>query len=124
MSILSAVIVLHPPLIIPTVRRGREQEVQATIDAYRTAAKQVANWGPEVRIITSPHQAMYTDYFHISPGRDVSGDMSAFGAAQARLSVEYGSSLRDEVFRRAGRTGCPGKSTPWSVSRWCGTHDL
>ena len=65
MSILGAVIVPHPPLIIPTVGRGREQEVQSTIDAYRTAAKQVADWKPEVLIITSPHQVMYADYFHI-----------------------------------------------------------
>ena len=55
MSILGAVIVPHPPLIIPTVGRGQEQEVQATIDAYRTAAKQVAAWNPEVLMITSPH---------------------------------------------------------------------
>lgn len=47
MSILGAVIVPHPPLIIPTVGRGREQEVQTTIDAYRAAAKQVADWEPE-----------------------------------------------------------------------------
>jgi len=47
MSILGAVIVPRPPLIIPTVGRGREQEVQSTIDAYRTAAKQVADWKPE-----------------------------------------------------------------------------
>ena len=54
MSILGTVIVPHPPLIIPTVGRGRAQEVQATIDAYRAAAKQVAAWEPEVLIITSP----------------------------------------------------------------------
>ena len=86
MAILGAVIVPHPPLIIPAVGRGREQEVQATIDAYRTAAKQVADWKPEVLIITSPHQVMYADYFHISPGKDASGDMSAFGASQTRLT--------------------------------------
>ncbi len=55
MSILDAVIVPHPPLIIPTMGCGREQEVQATIDAYRAAAKQVSDWGPEVLIITLPH---------------------------------------------------------------------
>lgn len=54
MSILGAVIVPHPPLIIPTVGRGREQEVQDAIDAYWTAAKQAAAWEPEVLIITSP----------------------------------------------------------------------
>jgi len=89
MSILGAVIVPHPPLIIPTVGRGREQEVQSTIDAYQTAAKQVAAWEPEVLIITSPHQVMYSDYFHISPGQGAAEDMSAFGTAQTKLRLEH-----------------------------------
>ena len=105
MSILGAIIIPHPPLIIPTVGRGREQEVQSTIDAYRAAAKQVAEWNPEVLIITSPHQIMYADYFHISPGRGAAGDMSAFGAAQTKLAVEYDAPLRDEIIRRAEAVG-------------------
>ena len=84
-----AIIVPHPPIIIPTVGRGREQEVQATVEAYRAAAGQVAAWTPEVLIVTSPHCIMYSDYFHISPGKGASGDMSAFGAPQTRLTVEY-----------------------------------
>ena len=84
MPILGAAIVPHPPLIIPTVGCGREQKVQVTIDAYRTAAKQVAVWEPEVLIITSPHLVMYADYFHISPGRGTTGDMAAFGAGQTK----------------------------------------
>lgn len=105
MSILGAVIVPHPPLIIPTVGRGQEQAVQATIDAYRRIAKQVADWEPEVLIITSPHLVMYADYFHISPGQGASGDMSAFGAGQTKLRVEYDDSLRDEIIRRAEVAG-------------------
>ena len=96
-----AIIVPHPPIIIPTVGRGREQEVQATIEAYRAAAEQAAAWNPEVLIITSPHCVMYTDYFHISPGKGASGDMSAFGAPQTRLAVEYDGELRDEIVRQA-----------------------
>lgn len=99
MSILGAAIVPHPPLIIPTVGRGREREVQTTIDAYRTAAEQVAVWKPEVLIVTSPHQIMYADYFHISPGRGATGDMSTFGVAQTKLTVEYDAELRDEIIR-------------------------
>ena len=89
MSIWGAIIVPLPPLIISTVGRGREQEVQSTIDAYWTAAKQVAAWEPEVLIITSPHQIMYADYFHISPGQGAAGDMSAFGTAQTKLRLEH-----------------------------------
>ena len=96
-----AIIVPHPPIIIPTVGRGREQEVQATVAAYRAAAQQVAVWNPEVLIVTSPHCVMYADYFHISPGKGASGDMSAFGAPQTRLTVKYDEELRDELIRQA-----------------------
>ena len=117
MAILGAVIVPHPPLIIPTVGREREQEVQSTIDAYRTAAEQVAAWEPEVLIITSPHQVMYSDYFHISPGRGATGDMSAFGASGTKLHVEYDAQLRDEIIRRAEsadlRVGTLGQRDPY-----------
>ena len=104
MPIAGAIIVPHPPLIIPTVGRGQEREVQVTIDAYRTAAQQVADWNPEVLIVTSPHCVMYTDYFHISPGKGASGDMSAFGAPQTRLEAKYDGELRDEVIRQAEAT--------------------
>lgn len=105
MSIPGAIIVPHPPLIIPTVGRGREKQVQATIDAYRAAARQVAAWEPDVLIVTSPHVVMYADYFHISPGAGTSGSMAAFGAPQTRLAVRYGAELRQELIRQAEAAG-------------------
>ena len=103
MPIIGAIIVPHPPIIIPTVGRGQEREVQSTIDAYRAAAKQAAAWEPEVLIVTTPHLVMYADYFHISPGKGVSGDMSAFSASQTRLTVEYDMELQEEIIRQALR---------------------
>ena len=105
MSILGSVILPHPPIILPTVGRGREREIQATIDAYRAAAKQVADWAPEVLIVTSPHTVMYADYFHISPGQGASGDMSAFGAPRTRLAVRYDAELRRELVRQSEEAG-------------------
>ena len=116
MPVAGAIIVPHPPLIVPAVGRGREQEVQTTIDAYRAAARQAAEWSPEVLIVTSPHCVMYTDYFHISPGKGASGDMSAFGAPLTKLTVEYDGELRDEVIRQAEaaniRAGTLGERDP------------
>lgn len=43
MSIIGAIIVPHPPIIVPTVGRGQEGEVQSTIDACRAAAQQVVD---------------------------------------------------------------------------------
>ncbi len=105
MPIVGAILVPHPPIIIPTVGRGREAEVQDTINAYRAAAKQAAAWSPAVMIVTSPHTVMYADYFHVSPGKGASGDMSAFGAAQTRLEVVYDVELRQELVRQTEAAG-------------------
>ena len=116
MPIVGAIIVSHPPVIVPSVGRGREREVQATIDAYRSAARQVEDWTPEVLIVTSPHCVMYADYFYISPGKGASGDMSAFGAPQTKLKAEYDGELRQEVIRQAEavniRAGTLGEKDP------------
>lgn len=100
MPMLGAIIVPHPPLIIPTVGQGQERQVQATIDAYRAVAQQVAAWEPEVLIATSPHTIMYADYFHISPGVSTSGSMASFGAPQTKLQVRYDADMRQELVRQ------------------------
>ena len=105
MTILGSIILPHPPIIVPTVGRGQEREVQDTIDAYRAAAKQTAAWEPEVLIVTTPHLVMYADYFHISPGKGASGDMSAFGAAQTRLTAKYDMELRKEIIHQVENAG-------------------
>ncbi len=105
MPMIGAVIVPHPPLIIPTVGRGQERQVQATIDAYRTAAKRVADWKPEVLVISSPHAVLYADYFHISPGAGASGSMASFGAPQTRLEVKYDTELCRALVQQAEAAG-------------------
>lgn len=105
MPISGAVIVPHPPLIIPAVGRGQEHGIQATVEAYRAAARRVADWAPDVLVITTPHSIMYADYFHISPGLAARGDMARFGAPSARLDVRYDAQLRAEAIRLAEAEG-------------------
>ncbi|MDO4733382.1 MAG: AmmeMemoRadiSam system protein A [Bacillota bacterium] len=105
MSMIGAVIVPHPPLIIPEIGCGQERGIQQSIDAYRTAVNLVAAWKPEVLILASPHTIMYADYFHISPGSRANGDMSAFRAPQVHLEVKYDEALRTEIIHRAEAKG-------------------
>ena len=102
---LGAVLMPHPPVLLPEVGRGREREIAATDRAMRAAAEDVARWNPDVLIVASPHTVLYGDYFHIAPGRGAAGDLSAFGAPQVRADVEYDRSLRDEIIRRAQNAG-------------------
>lgn len=89
MAILGAFAVPHPPVILPEIGRGEEKKIQATIDAYREAARRAAALKPDVLIVLSPHAVMYRDYFHISPGRQARGSFAAFGRPDAACDVSY-----------------------------------
>lgn len=79
----------HPPLIVPAVGRGEERNIQKTIDAYHEAARRIAACRPETIVLISPHQVMYADYFHISPGEGAYGDFGQFRAPGEQMKVSY-----------------------------------
>ena len=101
MSIVGACMVPHPPIILPEVGRGEEKKIAATYRAYERAAEFVAETKPETIIVTSPHVILYSDWFHISPGKRASGDMRRFGAPGTKLQVTYDTELRDVICRNA-----------------------
>ena len=73
MAVTGAVMVPHPPIIVPEIGRGEERKIQATIDSYRRAAERIAQWKPDTVVVISPHAVMYADYFHIVPGAGQKG---------------------------------------------------
>lgn len=108
MSILAAYCVPHPPLILPQVGRGEEKRIAATIEAYRTVAKEIAQLAPDTILLTSPHLPMYQDYFHIAPGKAAKGDMSRFGAPGVHLEVPYDTAFVRELSLALAKVSFPG----------------
>ena len=97
MSIVAAFMVPHPPMIVPEVGRGSENQVEKTIKAYEKVADEIAALKPETIIISSPHIVMYSDYFHISPGARATGSFADFGAPQVRFDVDYDEELVKKI---------------------------
>lgn len=89
MGIVSAYMVPHPPLIVPEIGRGEEKRIQDTINAYEKAAERIGRIKPDTVVLISPHQTMYADYFHISPGTAASGDFGRFRAEQVKFQTAY-----------------------------------
>jgi aromatic ring-opening dioxygenase LigB subunit len=89
MSIVGTFMVPHPPLIVPSVGRGEEQGISATIAAYQEVARRVAQLAPETIVVTSPHTTLYLDYFHVSPGAAAGGNFAQFGAPQEKMTCAY-----------------------------------
>lgn len=105
MTIAGAIMVPHPPLIIPEVGRGQEWGIRQTIQGYHKAVKRLAAWKPDTVVVLSPHSVMYADYFHISPGKGAQGNFWAFRAPQVSISVSYDSEFADALSHTAARCG-------------------
>ena len=116
MPIVGAVMLPHPPIILPEVGRGEEKKISATDEAYRKAAAFVGNLAPETIVLISPHSVMYADYFHISPGERAKGDMGQFRAPQVKIRADYDSAFVSALSESAARAGFPagtlGERTP------------
>lgn len=96
MSVVGAIMVPHPPIILPEVGRGEEKKIAATAAAYEQAAALVPELRPDTIVLASPHSILYSDYFHISPGKAAKGDMGQF---RAHASPHDGYTLGSHGYR-------------------------
>ena len=107
MSILAGFMLPHPPLIVPEIGRGEEKKIQKTIDSYEEIAKRIGECKPETIVILSPHQIMYADYFHISPGQSAKGDFGNFRAKDVKFEVSYDMVFVKELCLMAEKRNLP-----------------
>jgi AmmeMemoRadiSam system protein A len=104
-SLLGAFVVPHPPLIVPAVGKGQEETIRNTINAYQEIARRIAELKPDTLIISTPHSIMYSDYFHISPGRGAKGSFGQFGAREVAFQVTYDEEFVEHLELAADRKG-------------------
>ena len=105
MAIVRAYALPHPPLAVPGVGRGQEKEIGKTITAFNEVSEEIAELAPETIIFITPHNVMYSDYFHISPGNSAQGDFSRFNASGTRISARYDSGMAETISRLANENG-------------------
>lgn len=89
MSIVGSFIVPHPPLIVSEIGKGKEKQIQATLDSYEVVAKKIAALEPETIFITTPHSTIYSNYIHISPGAEATGNFANFRANNVSFKKQY-----------------------------------
>jgi len=91
----------HPPVVVPSVGKGREREAAATLDALKSAARELAAFAPETIVLLSPHAPVFSDYVFAYDGDPLVGSFAGFGAAEDRYrydaDAEFRSALLDEM---------------------------
>ncbi len=107
MSIQSAYVMPHPPIILPEVGHGEEAKLAKTTASLQKAAHKIAAQKPETIVVVSPHATMYKDYFHISSGTTAKGDMSQFGAPEVQFSFNQDQLFIETLANLAEEAGFP-----------------
>ena len=107
MAIIRAYALPHPPLAIPGVGRGQEEGISRTIQSLNEVSEDISRLAPDVIVFITPHNTIYADYFHISPGASASGGFEKFNDRITKLSARYDEPLAREIIRLAERNGIP-----------------
>ncbi len=107
MAVAAAFMLPHPPIILPEIGKGEEKKIQKTTDAYTMAAKSIASLQPETIVLLSPHQILYADYFHISPGKGASGSFAQFRAPDVTIKAHYDTEFVERLCRLADAADFP-----------------
>ena len=106
--IVKAIMVPHPPIALHEVGRGEEAGMQATLDGFKEASRQIAQAHPDTVIVLSPHALMYRDWFNVSGGKEAYGDMGSFQAGEVAFEKEYDEEFTHALTERLYGTGFPG----------------
>ncbi|MCR5501828.1 MAG: AmmeMemoRadiSam system protein A [Lachnospiraceae bacterium] len=107
MPIVCGVMVPHPPIAIPEIGGDEVNRIRDTLDSYDRIARKIEEIRPDTIILTSPHSVMYSDYFHISPGKGERGDLSRFRHPELSFDVSYDEEFTDALSERAMKIGMP-----------------
>ena len=109
MSIISSYIVPHPPMIIESIGRGSEKQIEKTITSYENVAKEIKELNPDTIVIVSPHTNIYSDFFYIAPNQILKGNFSNFGASNVIFEEENDIELIEEIEKISEREKIPCK---------------
>lgn len=106
-TVTGAIMVPHPPIILPGIGHGEEKRIAEIAAAYQAAADGLLAQEPETIVIISPHAPAYFDYIQVSDGPGASGDMAAFADPEDRFEIRYDQELVRRIEKICARQGLP-----------------
>ncbi|MDF2606066.1 MAG: hypothetical protein K0S34_256 [Bacillales bacterium] len=91
----------HPPIIVPEVGMGREQEVLETLNSCEEIAKRISDNKIDTVVIISPHGIIFQDAISILVDPILKGDFSNFGELNVSLTFENDLVLAQTISMKA-----------------------
>lgn len=97
----------HPPIILPIVGRGREEEASKTVEGMKKLAKKVASLKPDTLIVITPHGNVFRDAHSIIVEEDLTGDLNQFGIYDYQMKLKNDVDLAQKIIEKAKEKSVP-----------------
>lgn len=97
----------HPPLLIPDIGQGREQEISATIKAMKKLAKDLSTAKPNIALIVSPHGQWQHDAMGVFTGSSSQGNMLNWGSKIPEISLPNDIDFVKSLIKECNKAGIP-----------------
>ncbi len=106
-KIVTSFIMPHPPIIIPEVGDGKENEAEITLNAINRLLAIIESIDENIDtiVLTSPHAPSFSDYIFISEDKFIKGDLADFGHAEVKLEFENDLLLLEKIKENANLAG-------------------
>lgn len=95
----------HPPVMIPEVGRGREDEIRKTIESCEEISNRIRESEAKIIIIISPHGVVFIDGVAVITSKKLKGNLGKFGVPQLQFDYEIDTELALKIIRNAEEKG-------------------
>ncbi|MFP4457417.1 MAG: AmmeMemoRadiSam system protein A [Clostridia bacterium] len=96
----------HPPVAIPEVGKGQENDIPQTLIGFRRTAEKIKEWEPDVLIIVTPHGNSFRDAISVIDNNRIVGSLSNFGYYKKVVKSIY-SNINSKLKERWTKKGIP-----------------
>ena len=95
MSFIWSALMPHPPVLIPEVGRGRENEAAKTLSGISELTHELKDKRPDVLFVLSPHQPYAPGCLFVNNAKNFSGSFAMFGAGKVKIEAEISDELEN-----------------------------
>lgn len=109
MSLIFGALTPHPPLLLPTIGKGKEAQLTQTIQSFRTLEEHFYTSKPDTVIIISPHGPINVDNFYLNISERFRSDLQDFGDLSTRMAFSGDMSFVSKIKEKYDQEGFPVK---------------
>ena len=100
-----AVLMPHPPIVVPAVGGRRTDAVARTVESMREAARRVVAHAPSSVLLISPHSPRRRGSFGLWDASHLRGSFAPFGAPAALVTLPGDPAFASQIARHAAHRG-------------------